>query len=86
MLLKIGGYELEIVQGKFVCLEENNGEISHFIEWRHLDPKLQKKFKAIRKELSEFMEEFIRSGDKATFEAISEAYKKDQTETSVRKS
>ena len=86
MLLKIGGKELEIVQGKFVCLGENNGEITHFSEWRHLDPKLQEKFKAMRKELSEFMEEFIRSKDKATFEAVSEEYKKDQTETNVPKS
>ena len=48
MLLKIRGYELEILQGKFVCLGQNDGETSHFSEWKYLDPRLQEKFQAIR--------------------------------------
>jgi hypothetical protein len=38
MLLNVSGYELEIVQGKFVCLGQNYGETSHFSEWTYLDP------------------------------------------------
>ena len=78
MLLKIKGYELEILQGKFVCLGQNNGETSHFSEWKYLDPKLQEEFKAIREELVEVIEKFINSEDKTSFETISEEYKKDQ--------
>ena len=85
MLLKVGGNELEIVQEKFVCLGRNDGEISHFSEWSYLDPKLQEKFQAIRKELSEFMEEFLHSEDKSTFEVVSEEYKKDRPDFSVPK-
>jgi hypothetical protein len=48
-----------LFRGNLSVWGENDGEISHFSEWRLLDPKLQEKFKAIRKELSEFMEEFI---------------------------
>jgi hypothetical protein len=78
MLLKIKGYELEILQEKFVCLGQNNGETSHFSGWKYLDPKLQEKFKAIREELVEVIEKFINSEDKASFEAISEKYKGNQ--------
>jgi hypothetical protein len=78
VLLKVGGRELEIIHGKFVCFDENEGETSHFSEWNYLDPELQEKFKAIRGELLEVMENFIHSADKAAFEAISEEYKKDQ--------
>jgi len=85
MLLKIRGYELEILQGKFVCLGQNDGETSHFSEWKYLDAKLQEKFKAIREELMEVMEKFINSEDKAFFEAISEEYKKDQPDCGVQK-
>ncbi len=85
MLLKIRGYELEILQGKFVCLGRNDGETSHFSEWKYLDPKLQERFKAIREELVGLMGKFIDSEDKASFEAISEEYKKDQPDCSVEK-
>jgi len=78
MFLKVGGNELEIHQGKFVCFGQNNAETNHFSEWKYLDSKLQEKFKAIREELLEIMEKFINSEDKAAFEAVSEEYKKDQ--------
>jgi hypothetical protein len=61
MLLKIKGYELEILQGKFVCLGQNDVETSHSSEWKCLDPRLQEEFQAIREELVEVMEKwFIR--------------------------
>lgn len=85
MLLKIGGCELEIVQGKFVCLGQNNGQTSHFSEWRHLGPKLEGRFKAIRDELLQVMENFIDSEDKTAFEEISEEYKNDQPDCVVPK-
>ena len=85
MLLKVRGYELEILQGKFVCFVQNDGETSHFSEWKYLDPKLQEKFKAIREELLEVIETFIKSEGKAAFEAISEEYKKDQFDCGVPK-
>jgi hypothetical protein len=85
MLLKIRGYELEILQGKFVCLGQNDEETSHFSEWKHLDPKLQEKFEAIREEIMEVMGKFINSEDKVSFEAISEEYKKDRPDCGVRK-
>ncbi len=78
MLLKIRGYELEIVRGKFVCFSRDDGETTYFSEWNNLDPKLQEKFRTVREELSEMMEDFISSNDRAAFEAISEEYKKDQ--------
>ncbi len=85
MLLKIRGYELEIVQGKFVCLGQNNGEISHFGEWKYLEPQLQEKFEAVREELLEVMKDFINSKEMAVFEAISEEYKKDQLDCGSKK-
>jgi len=78
MLLKVGGNELEIVVGKFVCLGRNHGKTSHFSEWKYLDPKLREKFKAIRKQLLEVMEKFIDSEDKAAFEAVSDEYKNER--------
>jgi hypothetical protein len=85
MLLKVKGYELEIVQGKFVCLGRNDGETSHFGDWKYLDRKLQEKFKAIREELVEVIEKFMNSEDKAAFEAISEEYRKNQPVCGVQK-
>ena len=76
MLLKIGGNELEILRGKFVCFARNNGETSYFSEWRELDRELRDKFEAIREQLLEVMENFMKSKHSATFEAISEEYKK----------
>ena len=86
MFLRIRGYELEILQEKFVCFTQNDGETSHFSEWSHLGPKLQEKFKTIREQLLEVIENFIGSEHKAAFEAISEEYKKDQPEFGVPKS
>ncbi|MGC9965731.1 MAG: hypothetical protein ABSE08_10020 [Syntrophobacteraceae bacterium] len=84
MLLKIGGCELEIIRGKFVCFSRNNGETSYFSNWRDLDRELQEKFEAMREELSEVMQTFANSKHNALFEAISEEYKKkDQPECSV---
>jgi hypothetical protein len=85
MLLNIKGYELEIVQGKFVCLDQNDGETCHFCEWRRLHPELQEKFKAMREELMGLMEKFINSKDKTSFEAVSEECKKDQPDCAVPK-
>ncbi len=86
MVLKIGGKELEIVRGKFVCFTRNNGETSYFSDWRDLDRELQEKFEALREELSEVMKKFAASEYNAVFEAISEKYKKkDQPECSVVK-
>ncbi|MGA2403706.1 MAG: hypothetical protein ABSG91_18695 [Syntrophobacteraceae bacterium] len=85
MLLKIKGYELEIIQGKFVCFSRDNGETTHFSEWSYLGPMLQEKFSAVREELSEMMEKFINSKDKAAVEAISEEYRKDQPDCGVAK-
>jgi len=76
VLLKIGGNELEILRGKFVCFARNNGETSYFSEWRELDRELRDKFEAIREQLLEVMENFMKSKHSATFEAISEEYKK----------
>ena len=85
MFLRISGYELEILQEKFVCLSRKDGETTHFSEWRDLDPKLQEKFKAIREELLEVVENFINSEDKTAFEAASEEYKKDQPHCGIHK-
>ena len=85
MLLKVKGYELEVLQGKFVCLGQNDEETSHFSEWKYLDPKLQEKFKAIREELVQVIEKFINSEDRTAFEAISEEYKKDQPDCGIQK-
>ncbi len=85
MLLKVRSYELEIVQEKFVCLGQNDGEISHFSEWKYLDPKLQEKFRAISEELMEVMGKFVNSEDGASFEAISEEFKNDQPDCGIPK-
>ena len=76
MLLKIGGDELEIIRGKFVCFARDNGETSYFSEWRELDGELREKFEAIREELFEVMKKFIDSKQSAVFETVSEKYKK----------
>ena len=85
MLLKIGGKELEIIRGKFVCFARDNGETSFFSEWRDLDGELKEKFEAIRAQLLNIMETYVNSKDNATFEAISEEYKKDLPNCSVKK-
>jgi hypothetical protein len=86
VLLKIRGYELEIVRGKFVCLTRNNEETSYFSEWRYLDRELQEKFEALREQLSGVIEDFTSSKDNAAFEAISEKYKKkDKPRCTVKK-
>jgi hypothetical protein len=86
MLLKIRGYELEILQGKFVCFARDNGETNYFSEWRHLDPELRKKFETIREQLLEVMEDFVNSKDNDLFEAISEEYrKKEQPPCTIKK-
>jgi hypothetical protein len=85
MLLKIGGKELEIIRGKFVCFARDNGETSYFSEWRVLDRELQENFEAIRAQLLEIMEKFVHSRDNALFEAASEEYKKDRPDCCVKK-
>ncbi len=86
MLLQIKGYELEIIQGKFVCFARNNGEKSYFSEWQYLDRELREKFEAIREQLSKVMENFVNSKENITFEAISEEYEKqDQPLCGVKK-
>jgi hypothetical protein len=85
MLLKIGGKELEIIRGKFVCFVRDNGETSYFSEWRALDRELQEKFEAIRAQLLEIMEQFVDSRHNALFEAASEEYKKDRPGCCVKK-
>jgi hypothetical protein len=86
MLLKIGGNELEIVRGKFVCFTRNNGETSYFSDWRDLNRELQEKFEDVREELSGVMKSFANSKHNAIFEATSEEYKKkDLPECSVER-
>ena len=85
MFLRIKGYELEIIQEKFVCLGQNDGETIRFSEWKFLDPKLQEKFMAIRQELLEIIENFIYSEEKAAFDAVSEEYKQEQSECDTNK-
>lgn len=79
MLLKVGGHELEIILGKFVCFGQDEGETSYFSEWEYLDPKLREKFENIRKQLLQVMGNFINSEDNAAFKASSEAYRETQT-------
>jgi hypothetical protein len=83
--LKIGGNELEILRGKFVCFARNNGETSYFSEWRELDRELRDEFEAIREQLLEVMENFMNSKHNTTFEAISEVYKKKDPPDCVKK-
>lgn len=78
MLLKVNGCELEIVEDKFVCFATHYGETSHFCEWKSLDPALLEKFKAMRLELMEFMQNFTLSDTKATFESIAEEFSEDR--------
>ena len=85
MLLKIGGNELEIVRGKFVCLTRDNGELTFFSDWRDLNRELQERFETVREELSEVMKKFANSKDNTIFEAISEKYKRrDPPECSIK--
>ena len=74
MLLKVNGSELEIEKDKFVCFATDDGETSHFCEWKYLDPKLQERFKALKQELLEFMQEFSLSDTRARFESVAEAW------------
>jgi len=72
MLLNIEDFELEIVEDKFVCLD--NGITSRFCEWKYLDPELQEKFRIISKNLSGIMDSFIDSHEKTIFDSIAEEY------------
>ncbi len=71
-MIKSGGFELEISEDVFVCLEE--GETSHFCEWSRLDDSLQETFKGLRNEISKVMEDFLRSEKSRAFLALSERY------------
>ena len=85
MLLKVKGYELEIIPGKFVYFARNNEDTSYFSEWMNLDQGLRERFETMRKELSDLMEQFANSKDNAAFEAVSEVYTMDgQTDCTVR--
>jgi len=77
MLLKVHGYELEIVRDKFVCFATDDGDTSHFCEWKSLDPKLLDEFKALRLELFEFMDKFALSETRVMFESVAEEYRQD---------
>jgi hypothetical protein len=85
MLLKIGGNELEIVRGKFVCFTRNNGEIIYFSNWMDLDLELQVKFENVREELLQVMRRFAGSDYNAVFEATSDEYRKEDHPDCSRK-
>lgn len=72
MLLNTKDFELEIVEDKFVCLD--NGTTSRFCEWKYLDPRLQEKFRTIIKDLSGIMDSFIGSHERIIFDSVAEEY------------
>lgn len=72
MLIKADGFELEIMEDGFVCLEK--GETSHFCEWSLLDENLQETFKAFEKDLSKILRNFLVSDQTRRFLALSEKY------------
>lgn len=80
MLLRVNGLELEIVEDKFVCFSINDGENSHFCEWKYLDPKLRERFTILRQEFLNSMNEFAHSDTRAVFQSIAEEYGQDSEE------
>ncbi|MHC1727162.1 MAG: hypothetical protein AB9866_14340 [Syntrophobacteraceae bacterium] len=82
MLLKVNGCELEIVEDKFVCFAVNDGENSHFCEWKYLDEDLQERFESLRLELLEVMRKFVVSDTRDIFQSIAEEYHVDDGDKS----
>ena len=72
MLIKASGFELEIREDAFVCLEE--GETSHFCEWSRMDADLRKIFLGLQNDLSKVMADFLRSDKTRGFFALSDRY------------
>ncbi len=72
MVLNVEGFEIEIRGNDFVFIDD--GARANFCEWKHLDPSVQERFRAIKNEILVILENFITSDEKSIFDSSAEQY------------
>ncbi len=72
MVLSMEGFQIEIRGDNFVCIDD--GSRKNFCEWKHLDPSIQDRFKAIKGEILVILENFITSDAKSIFDSAAEKH------------